>query len=50
MKNVISALFWGTILAVLLMFAGHAWAGALLGLLAAGWVMAAIATVFSLFD
>lgn len=50
MKNIISALFWSTALTVLLMLAGHAWAGTLLGVLAAAWVITAIAALFSLID
>jgi len=40
--NAASFLFWATLLAVLWMFAGHAWAGTLLGVLVAGWIVFAI--------
>lgn len=46
--NALSATFWGAVLAVILMFAGHAWAGALLGILVAVWVVLAVLSVIDL--
>lgn len=46
--NALSATFWGAVLAVILMFVGHAWAGALLGILVAVWVALAVLSVIDL--
>lgn len=48
MRNLMSVAFWGSVLSILWMFAGHAWAGATLGIFVAAWLVLAIAAVLDL--
>lgn len=50
MAKVASGLFWSAILAILWMFAGHAWAGTMLGLILVAWVVFAAYAVIILLD
>ncbi|MCX8017119.1 MAG: hypothetical protein N2690_04355 [Rhodocyclaceae bacterium] len=50
MKDALVTAFWGIVLAIIWMLAGNAWAGTLLGVLVALWIVLAIATVISFFD
>lgn len=48
--RLMSIVFWCSLLSIILMFAGHAWAGTLLGILVAAWLVLTVAAIFSLFD
>lgn len=50
MKDALVGVSWAMPLAILWMFAGHAWAGTLLGILVAVWIVLAIAMILSLLD
>ncbi len=50
MNKTLSATFWGMVLAIIWMVAGHPWAGTLLGVLAAVWVVLTIVAAIDFLD
>jgi hypothetical protein len=50
MNRALSITFWGMVLAIIWMLAGHPWAGTLLGVLVALWIVLAIAAVIGFLD